>query len=198
MFCSYEAAFRTEGMLEDSGVFMALQSPGRAGPCGGSLACPHLACTVTPISHLIYSYICAPLWSRAITLSGVSVMLTFHIQPAEAFSLYRDRYYTCVINPAVCVAACLQDGLSWSTFMNVSASENNLWGQGLCVYLYGLCLCGFRVERQKQLSVQLISWFVPSLCPYEISEIKEFKKRPQAVFISQTFIIIIKKWFLSK
>lgn len=126
------------GMSEDSGVFMALQSPGRGRVAAAlpvhtsrvlwppsvirSIPTSVLHCEVGQ-SHPGFHPVAFPL------------MLTFHIQPAEAFSLYRGRYYTSVINPAVCVAARLQDGLSWSTFTNVSASKNNLWGQGLCVFI---------------------------------------------------------------
>lgn len=124
----------------------------RARPRSCGLACPHLLCTVTPISHLIYFYICAPLWSRAITpgvaFSGVSLMLTCHIQAGEAFSLYRDRYYTSVRNPAVCIAACLQFGLSRSTFIDIKKKKPTLGAEPLCVYLHGLCLCDFRVWRE--------------------------------------------------
>lgn len=129
-------------MSEDVCVYGATVTVARPRSC--SLACPHLVCTVTPISHLIYFYICAPLWSGPITPAvsfppvdlSCSARRSVLTWPGQVLS-------TSVINPAVCVAACLHDGLSWSAFVNVSAFKKG----PLCVYLHGLCLCGFRFGR---------------------------------------------------
>lgn len=96
---------------------------------------------------------------------------------------------TSVINPAVCVAACLRDGLSCSAFGNVSAFKKK---QGrLCVFIcmdFASVVSGLEGrEKQKQPSVQLILWFVSSLHPHYISKINRFKEKSRAVFISQTF-----------
>lgn len=101
-------------MSEDIGVFMGSESLGRGHV---AVALPvHTSCVLWPPSVI---------WSISISVLHCEVgqsQQEVHseafpsvIEPAQAFLLSWDRYYTSVINPAVCVAARLQFGLCWST-----------------------------------------------------------------------------------